>query len=77
MAVGKMLVEAAALVDDERESVRKRLVRDVVCIAAELLSNTPAVCKSYCIHPGLSESFLDGTFSGHFAKFRPRAFGKL
>lgn len=77
MAVGQMLTEAGKLTEEASEGARKRLVRGVVNAAAELLSNTPTVCRAYYIHPGLTECFLAGSFAGHFDRFRPRSGGKL
>jgi DNA topoisomerase-1 len=51
---------------------RKRFVRETVCEAAQLLSNTPSVCRNYYIHPGLLESFESGQFDTYFTGFSPR-----
>jgi DNA topoisomerase I len=51
---------------------RKRLAREVVCDAAELLGNTPTVCRNYYIHPGLLESYESGEFHNYFKGFSPR-----
>ncbi|MBA3485512.1 MAG: DNA topoisomerase IB [Pirellulales bacterium] len=56
----------------ETKTARKRVARQVVCEAAELLSNTPTVCRTYYIHPGLLESFEQGTFAKHFTGFSTR-----
>ncbi|HEX6962117.1 MAG TPA: hypothetical protein VF175_09640 [Lacipirellula sp.] len=58
--------------DRKSKSARKRLVRETVCQAAELLSNTPTVCRNYYIHPGLLESYEAGVFDSHFEGFSPR-----
>lgn len=47
---------------EETATARKRTIREVVCQTAEMLSNTPAVCRNYYIHPGLLESYEQGTF---------------
>ncbi len=51
---------------------RKRLVRETVCQAAEVLSNTPTVCRNYYIHPGLLASYEEDTFDGFLEGFAPR-----
>ena len=56
----------------DTKTARKRVAREVVCEAAELLSNTPAVCRNYYIHPGLLESFEEGTFAKHFTGLSTR-----
>jgi DNA topoisomerase I len=56
----------------ESMAARNRIARQVVCEAAELLSNTPTVCRNYYIHPGLLESFEEGTFETHFTRFSTR-----
>lgn len=55
----------------ESTTRRKKAAREVVCEAAAALSNTPTVCRNYYIHPGLLESFEDGSFDGFFAGFKP------
>ena len=52
---------AAAKGEEETVAGRKRTAREVVCQTAEMLSNTPAVCRNYYIHPGLLESYEQGT----------------
>jgi len=54
------------------KTARKRLARQVVCEAAEMLSNTPTVCRNYYIHPGLLESYEQGTFHEYFDGFAAR-----
>jgi DNA topoisomerase-1 len=53
-------------------TARKRQAREVVCDAAELLGNTPTVCRNYYIHPGLLESYESGEFPNRFKGFSPR-----
>ncbi|BBO32635.1 DNA topoisomerase IB [Lacipirellula parvula] len=57
----------------ETLTARKRTAREVVCATAEMLSNTPAVCRNYYIHPGLLESFEAGTFRQEVGTATPRA----
>ncbi|RIK87265.1 MAG: DNA topoisomerase [Planctomycetota bacterium] len=54
------------------KTARKRLARETICEAANLLSNTPAVCRNYYIHPGLIASYEDGSFDDYLAGFQPR-----
>jgi len=58
--------------DAERLTQRRRIAKTVVCDAAALLGNTPTVCRNYYIHPGLLESYEDGSLADHFRRFRPR-----
>jgi DNA topoisomerase-1 len=58
--------------DRATKTARKRLIRETICGAADLLSNTPTVCRNYYIHPGLLESYENGSFDGHFEGFSPR-----
>jgi DNA topoisomerase-1 len=51
---------------------RKRLVRETVCHVAEVLGNTPTVCRNYYIHPALLALFEDGSFDSYFETFKPR-----
>jgi DNA topoisomerase-1 len=54
------------------KTARKRLIRETVCEVAEVLSNTPTVCRNYYIHPALLESYENGAFDRHFEGFAPR-----
>ncbi|MCC6492228.1 MAG: DNA topoisomerase IB [Pirellulales bacterium] len=54
------------------QSARKRHVRQTVCEAANLLSNTPTVCRNYYIHPGLLASYEEGSFHDYFSGFTLR-----
>jgi DNA topoisomerase I len=54
------------------QAARKRLIRETVCEVADLLSNTPTVCRNYYIHPGLFESYENRMFDRHFEQFSPR-----
>ena len=45
----------------------------MVYATAEMLSNTPAVCRNYYIHSGLLESFEAGTFRKEIGTTTPRA----
>ena len=67
-AAGQLLATAPA----DSTTARKRLIREVICHAADMLSNTPTVCRNYYIHPGLLESYESGDFHSHFDGFTPR-----
>lgn len=53
-------------------TARKRIVREMICEAANLLGNTPTVCRNYYVHPGLLESYQDGSFHSFYAGFTVR-----
>jgi DNA topoisomerase-1 len=63
---------AADKKDDVTATPRKRTARDVVCQTAQMLSNTPAVCRNYYIHPGLLESYEAGRFAQEVGTTMPR-----
>lgn len=56
----------------DRVTHRRRIAKTSVCDAAALLGNTPTVCRNYYIHPGLLESYEDGSLADHFTRFRPK-----
>jgi len=58
--------------DEERITQKQRIMRQAVRDAAEQLGNTPTVCRNYYIHPGLLESFRDGSLSKMMNGFIPR-----
>jgi DNA topoisomerase-1 len=55
----------------ERIGQRRRALKEAIDEAAESLGNTATICRKYYIHPGLAESFLDGSFADHFRRFAP------
>ena len=62
-----------AVKDEEKTAAaRKQTAREIVCQTAEMLSNTPAVCRNYYIHPGLLESYEQGTFHREVGTAKPR-----
>lgn len=67
IAAGMLYAEPPA----EKLAVRKRVVKQVFAAVAEALGNTPTVCRKYYVHPGLVNSYLDGTFAAIFHRFRP------
>lgn len=50
----------------EKQSVRKRKVVDAIKQTAEVLGNTPAVCRSSYISPEIINSFETGTIINHY-----------
>jgi DNA topoisomerase-1 len=55
----------------DTETGRKRIVRAAVKEAAALLGNTLATSRKYYIHPGLLESFEQGSYQQLIARIRP------
>lgn len=45
---------------DSRAAAKRNVVRAIEQVA-ERLGNTPAICKKCYVHPGILESYLDGT----------------
>ena len=58
--------------DVEKLSLRKRHIKDAVCAVSAALGNTLSVCKTYYIHTGLLEAYLDGQLPQLFQRDRPR-----
>jgi DNA topoisomerase-1 len=54
----------------EKLSSRKRVLKNAICTVSEALGNTPTVCRTYYIHPKLSEAYLNGELTGIFKRFR-------
>jgi DNA topoisomerase-1 len=67
MAAGMLYDEPPA----EKLAVRKRVAKKVIAAVAEALANTSTVSRKYYIQPGLLDSYLDGTLSANFGRFRP------
>lgn len=67
------LVAERLLLDAPGETPRRRQrqVNAAIRAAAEALGNTPAVCRKYYVHPGLTEAFIAGALSPAKAP-RPR-----
>jgi DNA topoisomerase I len=58
--------------DEEKLAVRKRHIKEAVCAVSAALGNTPTVCKSYYIHTGLLEAYLNGQFPQLYQRYTPR-----
>jgi len=65
---------AAGILYDERNvdnlPRRKRVVKRAIATVADVLGNTPTVCRKYYIHSGLFQNYLDGKFDDMFQRFR-------
>jgi DNA topoisomerase I len=68
-AAGALLASQGA---DETLTKRRRTVREIVCQTAQMLSNTPSVCRNYYIHPGLLESYESDRFAEEVGTSMPR-----
>ena len=52
-------------------------IREAVSAASELLGNTPAVCRSYYVHPGVCELFQCAELGPILRRLRPRPVNNL
>jgi DNA topoisomerase-1 len=59
--------------DAEKLTARKRILKSAICTVAEALCNTPTVCRSYYVHPKLSEAYLNGELASVFKRFHQSA----
>jgi DNA topoisomerase-1 len=59
---GTVLAAVALNVQDGSETKRqaKANVKTAICAVAELLGNTPAICRKCYIHPAIVEAYLSG-----------------
>ncbi len=58
------LLAALALNAQERFETKKQAkanVKAAICAVAELLGNTPAICRKCYVHPAIIEAYLSGT----------------
>jgi DNA topoisomerase I len=66
---------AAARLFDKRDvepiAARKKVIRQVIAEVAEVLANTPAVCRKSYIHPGLFAAYEAGDFPSIYRRFAP------
>lgn len=56
----------------EPVAARKKVIKQVIAEVAEVLANTPAVCRKSYIHPGLFASYEAGEMPNLFRRFAPR-----
>lgn len=68
--------EAALLHAEASESARHKAVVEAVKSAAEILGNTPAICRQSYVHPTVIESFLAAEFHDSYAEALARARSK-
>ncbi|HSV61969.1 MAG TPA: DNA topoisomerase IB, partial [Chthoniobacterales bacterium] len=45
----------------ENKTQAKKNIKDAISAVAQILGNTPAVCRKCYVHPAVLESYLDGT----------------
>jgi DNA topoisomerase I len=66
---------AAALLYEDRDvesaARRKRVVSRTIAAVADVLGNTPTVCRKYYIHAGLVDAYLEGGLAKVFQRYRP------
>lgn len=55
----------------EKLAQRKRIVKNSICQVATALRNTPTVCRTYYVHPLITEAYLNGQLLDSFRRFRP------
>ena len=53
----------------ENLAARKRVVKQVLTAVAEVLGNTPTICRKYYVHPQMIEDYLDGNLADVFSRF--------
>lgn len=58
---GHMAAQLSALGPAESEAEAKRNIVAAIKETAKVLGNRPAVCRKYYVHPGLLESYMEGT----------------
>ena len=68
-----MALEELSEIDDE--AGRKRAIVRAIETVAELLGNTPTVCRACYVHPDVLDAYLDGTFVAALAE-RARGIGR-
>jgi DNA topoisomerase-1 len=57
----------------EKLAGRKRIAKTAICAVSDALGNTPTVCRTYYVHPQLTETYLNGELTPIFKRFRPSA----
>jgi DNA topoisomerase-1 len=70
LMAGDLYEHRDACADPDPET-RAQVVRNAVGRVAEALGNTPAVCRTYYIHPVLIESFEEGSFQAVVERYGP------
>ena len=72
VAAAMALQEFSEIVD---EAGRKKAIVQAVETVAELLGNTPTVCRACYVHPNVIDAYLDGSFIDALAE-RARGIGR-
>jgi DNA topoisomerase-1 len=62
------LIELGTKCSFTSQSEAKRLVSSALKVVASQLGNTPAICRKSYVHPGVVNSFLDGTLLGFLGR---------
>jgi DNA topoisomerase-1 len=68
LAIGRLFAKR----DAETLRARKKAIKATIAEVAEVLGNTPTVCRKYYIHAGLLQAFEKGEFSQDFRFVAPR-----
>jgi DNA topoisomerase I len=63
--------------DEEKPAVRNRHMKEAISAVSNALGNTPAVCRSYYIHTGLLEAYLNGELPQLYQRYKPRRSNSL
>ncbi|MEX2170588.1 MAG: hypothetical protein WD851_14830 [Pirellulales bacterium] len=58
--------------DEAKPRKRKAILKAAIAQTAEMLANTPTVCRNYYLHPGMLSEFEAGTLPRFFQRFSPR-----
>jgi DNA topoisomerase-1 len=61
----------------EKLAGRKRVIKKTICAVAEVLGNTPTVCRNYYVHAGVLDAYLEGQFAKIVQRFRARRLNSL
>jgi DNA topoisomerase I len=61
----------------EKLAARKRMAKKAICAVADALGNTQTVCRTYYVHPELTDAFLNGQLGAVFQRFRASSSKRL
>jgi DNA topoisomerase-1 len=72
---GTLLATLALNAQEEFETKKqaKANVKTAICAVAELLGNTPAICRKCYVHPALIEAYMNGVSISGLVRKRKRA----
>lgn len=68
IAMGELETEGAF---DSQTQGKKNVVQAIKA-TAEYLGNTPAICRKCYVHPGVLDSYLDGSLLGYLERYNQR-----